>query len=278
VVCEIFQHGHLPYEDVLTNAEVMDYVSSGQRMPLGPRLEQDRRLRRLPGLLEDCWAGKADARPSFRMISEKCRQILESLDSGDSSDSDRDTFATGDEDEEVSDGESKNTDAATKVVLKHLLKEAGTGVTTMFAEHAEEPSGGKYGALYASRLRESASTSPDTVASPYAHRDALYSDHTSSAFYTAYSLRGSSPASPASPADVPERDSSDKYEHERTHTGSSKKRDSKPDTKTKTKTKTKQTGDGYEHQRRSSRRTDAGRSGSRSDRQRHRSSEKAGNV
>jgi Protein tyrosine and serine/threonine kinase len=79
VVWAIFNMAGLPYDNLQTNAEVMDAVDRGDRLDLGERLKTDDRLAKLAAMVEDSWDRNADTRPSFKHLARKCEHLFETL-------------------------------------------------------------------------------------------------------------------------------------------------------------------------------------------------------
>jgi serine/threonine protein kinase len=136
VVWEIFNGGALPYPDIGTNQEVMDAVLRGQRMQLGKRLEGDNLLATLARLVEDSWEHKADSRPSFRQIAQKCHKLADAI-------GDVDVDSSGDDE-----------DAA--AVLKNL-QQGENGVAAIY----EDPNSNS--TLYAAVTRDGKKGGVDNV-------------------------------------------------------------------------------------------------------------------
>jgi serine/threonine protein kinase len=158
VVWEIFNHGRIPYDELPTNAQVMEFVVSGGRLELGRRMERDRILAQLASLVEDCWTPGPDARPKFSMVSQKCRKLLGLLDD----DSDRSSSGESSACSDTSDNEV-NTDA----VLQRLQQEASNGVAAMYG-HMKAPPGSDsadQGLIYAVRAHDE---SPSVLSATYA--------------------------------------------------------------------------------------------------------------
>jgi hypothetical protein len=170
----------VPYDDIDTNAEVMEFIGSGKRMALGGRLEEDKRLRRAASLVEDCWDANPEDRPKFRKISKTCRQIVDAMSEQDDG-TDEESFWSSNS-SSVSEGGDKQ-DAQTVLAR---LQEHNNGVKSLYEGDAaqQHPDQSHYaGRLFTDRVESSGSEPKGT----YSVGNSKYVDKGgASAFKTTY--------------------------------------------------------------------------------------------
>jgi Protein tyrosine and serine/threonine kinase len=79
VVWEMLNGGRVPYDNMSTNQEVIEFTLSGGRLKVEP----------LPGsvlgeglreVIYECWDEKPDGRPTFAQLARKMRKLIERLD------------------------------------------------------------------------------------------------------------------------------------------------------------------------------------------------------
>jgi Protein tyrosine and serine/threonine kinase len=79
VVWEMLNGGRVPYDNMPTNQEVIEFALAGGRLKVEP----------LPGsvlgeglreVIYECWDEKPDGRPTFAQLARKMRKLTERLD------------------------------------------------------------------------------------------------------------------------------------------------------------------------------------------------------
>jgi Protein tyrosine and serine/threonine kinase len=127
VVFEIFNGASIPYPEIATNAEVMEFVSAGERMDLGKRLDS-KSLTSLAELVNECWHQDPKSRPTLSDITLRARKLLTEL--GDAS---------------TEGGSSKK---ANKSVLKELARD-GHGAESVYDLGRDATPSGVTDSIYA---------------------------------------------------------------------------------------------------------------------------------